>query len=196
MNEAPPNTQLYLAATSPFLDEKAISCFESVIDHFHPAAFRIDFVDKAQSRRQCDAIHARCADIGIALMLTDWVDGVALLGCDGVHISSHTFPIAEIKKKLISDTQLGVSCGGSRDAAMQAGEAGADYVAIDADQTELAAWWMEMAELPLVCENIKTARETEELISLGVDFLFLRLDFNASFSDLRAQLAALGIKGR
>ncbi len=113
-----------------------------------------------------------------------------------MHISNASGPINIIRKRLPDYTQLGVFCGGSRDAAMQAGEAGADYIAINADQTDLAAWWMEMTELPLVCENIETADEVEALTRLGVDFLLLRLDFNAPFATLCAQLAALGIQGR
>ncbi|XAO71415.1 MAG: thiamine phosphate synthase [Acetobacteraceae bacterium] len=196
MHDATIKTELYLAATSSFSSRDALSCFESVLDHYQPAAFRVDFDGETQIRQQVEAIRAPCLQNNVALMPKDWPEGVAALGCDGVHISNASGPIDMIRRRLSADTQLGVFCGGSRDAAMQAGEAGADYIAIDADQTDLAAWWMEMTELPLVCENIRTADEVEALTRLGVDFLLLRLDFNAPFATLCAQLAALGIQGR
>ncbi|WP_394819074.1 thiamine phosphate synthase [Sorlinia euscelidii] len=149
-----------------------------------------------QSEKPDCSLQAHCLQTNIALMLKDWPEGVASLGCDGVHISNASNPVDMLRKRLPADTQLGVSCGESGDAAMQAGEAGADYIAINANQTDLAAWWMEMTELPLVCENIETADEVEALTRLGVDFLFLRLDFNAPFATLCAQLSALGIQGR
>lgn len=196
MHDAAIKTELYLAAAAPFAGRDALSCFESFLDLYRPAAFRVDFDGEAQIRQQVEAIQAHCLQADIALMLKDWPEGVAALGCDGVHISNASSPIDRIRKRLPADTQLGVFCGESRDAAMQAGEAGADYIAINADQTDLAAWWMEMTELPLVCENIGTADEVEALTRLGVDFLFLRLDFNAPFATLCAQLSALGIQGR
>ncbi|UYH51305.1 thiamine phosphate synthase [Candidatus Kirkpatrickella diaphorinae] len=196
MHDAIMKTELYLAATLPFSSHDALTCFTSILDRYQPAAFCVDFDGEAQIRQQVEAIRETCLQNNVALMLKDWPEGVAALGCDGVHISNASGPIDMIRKRLPADTQLGVFCGGSRDTAMQAGEAGADYIAINADQTDLAAWWMEMTELPLVCENIETANEVEALTRLGVDFLLLRLDFNAPFATLCAQLSALGIPGR
>jgi thiamine-phosphate pyrophosphorylase len=78
---------------------------------------------------------------------------------------------------------LGVTCKGSRDLAMQAGEDGADYVAFGAFypsttkevtrllDPEVLAWWSEMMELPSCAIGGITPENCAPLVRAGTDFL-------------------------
>ena len=86
-------------------------------------------------------------------------------------------------RKLLGEGQLGVSCYDSRDAAMVAGELGADYVAYGAffpsatkrtdtrADPELLRWWSEMMELPVVAIGGITPENCRPLVEAGADFL-------------------------
>jgi thiamine-phosphate pyrophosphorylase len=86
-------------------------------------------------------------------------------------------------RKILGDLQLGVSCYDSRDLAMSAGEAGADYVAfgsffgsptkattIRAD-VDLLSWWSELMEPPCVAIGGITAANCAPLVQAGANFL-------------------------
>ena len=80
------------------------------------------------------------------------------------------------------DAMLGVTCKGSRDLAMQAGEDGADYVAFGAffpsgtkDVTrfidpEILHWWSELMELPCCAIGGITAENCAPLVQAGRGF--------------------------
>ena len=60
--------------------------------------------------------------------------------------------IKKIRSK-IGDIALGVLCA-TRDEAMRAGEAGADYIGFDGENAkELTEWWAELFNLPCVDFN-------------------------------------------
>ena len=82
------------------------------------------------------------------------------------------------------DLTLGVSCHGSRDLAMTAGEAGADYVAFGAffrsgtkteaeieAEPEVLTWWSDVMELPTVAIGGITRSNCGPLVRAGADFL-------------------------
>lgn len=108
------------------------------------------------------------------------IDGDAALaaasGCDGAHVADPD--AAAAARRVLGDLQLGVFCGASRDAAMRAGEAGADYVAFgpffadDGTQdTEPVSWWSSLMELPVVAEGAIDATNCAALVRAGADFL-------------------------
>ena len=68
---------------------------------------------------------------GVAVILNDRPDLAVALGCDGAHVGQDDTP-AVIARKVLGELTLGVTCHDSRDLAMEAGEAGADYVAFGA----------------------------------------------------------------
>ncbi len=97
----------------------------------------------------------------VAFLLNDRPDLAVRSGCDGAHVGQDDLKAADARK-LLGDLMLGVTCHDSRDLAMQAGEAGADYVAFGAfyptttktpptmADPDLLRWWSEMMELPCV----------------------------------------------
>ena len=71
-------------------------------------------------------------DRGIAFIMNDRPDLAVELECDGVHVGEEDMPYAEARRLLGADHIVGVTCGASRDRAITASEACADYVAFGA----------------------------------------------------------------
>jgi thiamine-phosphate pyrophosphorylase len=119
----------------------------------------------------------------VALILNDRPDLVADTGCDGAHVGAEDTAPAEARKILGPKLQLGVSCYDSRDLALSAGEAGADYVAFGAffpsetketglrADLDLLAWWSDIMELPVVAIGGITADNCAPLVRAGANFL-------------------------
>ena len=77
------------------------------------------------------------------------------------------------RAKLGATAIVGAACGASRHAAMSMGEAGADYVSIDAGLVE---WWAGLFEVPCVAAEPVTPEDAEPLIAAGADFIRPALD--------------------
>lgn len=119
----------------------------------------------------------------VALILNDRPDLALKAGADGAHVGADDMDPATARRLLGPDLQLGVSCYDSRDRAMRAGEAGADYVAFGAFHPsptkttgfvatpELLAWWSELMELPVVAIGGITAENCGPIVRAGADFL-------------------------
>lgn len=125
----------------------------------------------------------RAQDRGVAVLINDRPDLAIELGADGVHIGQQDMPYAKARKLIGEDGIVGVTCHDSRHLAMEAGEAGADYVAFGAfyptetkdpkakAEVELLTWWQEMMELPCVAIGGITAENARPLVTAGADFL-------------------------
>ncbi|WP_428536272.1 thiamine phosphate synthase [Rhodopila sp.] len=133
--------------------------------------------------RAIDALRPVCQARGVALLLNDRADRVRQTGCDGAHVGQDDMPAQQARRLLGPDLTLGVTCKGSRDLAMQAGEDGADYVAFGAFypsttkavtnllDPEILRWWSEMMQLPSCAIGGITAANCAELVRAGADFL-------------------------
>ena len=130
-----------------------------------------------------DVLFPIAAARGVALILNDRPDWAAKYGCDGVHVGQDDMPCAEARKIMGKDRTVGVTCHDSRHLAMEAAEAGADYVAFgaffptttkDATATadpEILRWWSDLAELPSVAIGGITAENCAPLVQAGADFM-------------------------
>jgi thiamine-phosphate pyrophosphorylase len=118
-----------------------------------------------------------------SLLLNDRPDLVTRLDCDGVHIGQEDGTVAAARKLLGRDRIVGVTCHASRDLAMTAAEAGADYVAFGAffpsstKQTrhtpdlEILSIWQETMLTPCVAIGGITADNCRPLVAAGADFI-------------------------
>src|SRR6202012_2516349 len=79
-----------------------------------------------------DALSPIAQARGVAVILNDRPDLAARLGCDGVHVGQDDASYAEARRVVGKDRMVGVPCHDSRHLAMEAAEAGADYVAFGA----------------------------------------------------------------
>jgi len=123
--------------------------------------------------------HAR----GVAVILNDRPDLAARLGCDGVHVGQDDAPYAEARRLVGRDRMVGVTCHDSRHLAMEAAEAGADYVAFGAffptttkdaktrPEPVILTIWQETMEVPCVAIGGITPENARGLAAAGADFL-------------------------
>jgi thiamine-phosphate pyrophosphorylase len=122
-------------------------------------------------------------DAGAAFILNDRPDLAAKLDADGVHVGQEDASYAQARAAMGRDKIVGVTCHDSRHLAMQAAEAGADYVAFGAfyptrtkdpktsAAPELLEIWSETTETPCVAIGGITVENAEPLVRAGADFL-------------------------
>lgn len=145
--------------------------------------FRVKGVDEHEAARLADPLQRICADREVAFIVNDSVALAKRLGADGVHLGQDDGSIAEARQRLGREAQIGATCHASRHLAMEAGEAGADYVAFGAffptttkqvehhAEPELLTWWQTLFELPCVAIGGITAANAAPLVRAGADFL-------------------------
>jgi thiamine-phosphate pyrophosphorylase len=144
---------------------------------------RLKTVDDDTIRRAADLLRPIVQAAGTAFILNDRPDLAAELGCDGVHVGQEDAPYAEARRLMGQDRIVGVTCHDSRHLAMEAAEAGADYVAFgaffptrtkdpktQADPDILRAW-SESTVVPSVAIGGITVQNAPLLIEAGADFL-------------------------
>ena len=129
------------------------------------------------------ALHLITQAHGVALILNDRPDLAAALGCDGVHIGQDDASYAEARRLMGPDRIVGVTCHDSRHLAMEASEAGADYVAFGAffptttkeasthAEPDILEIWQEVMSTPCVAIGGVTVENCAPLIEAGADFL-------------------------
>ncbi len=119
---------------------------------------------------------AELQGLGLAVLVADVEPRiVSRLRADGLHISNTEFAIVDLRMSLPRDSMVGLDCGTSRHAAMEASEQGADYVAFHQHaQTigePLIGWWNDIAEIPAVPLDPVTLDELAKLKPQKPDFL-------------------------
>jgi thiamine-phosphate pyrophosphorylase len=122
-------------------------------------------------------------DAGAAFLVNDRPDLADLLDADGVHVGQSDASILEARRRLGPDRVVGVTCHASRHLAMEAGEAGADYVAFGAfyptatkappeyATSDILTWWQDLFEIPCVAIGGITTDSAAALVTAGADFL-------------------------
>ena len=134
-------------------------------------------------RRATEILCRVAQDRDVAFIMNDRADLAAELGCDGVHVGQEDMPYADARQLVGDDAIVGVTCKASRELALEAGDAGADYVAFGAFFTsttkqittpadpEILSWWQEMMTVPCVAIGGITVENCETVIESGADFL-------------------------
>jgi thiamine-phosphate pyrophosphorylase len=120
---------------------------------------------------------------GVAFIVNDRPDLAKKLDADGVHVGQEDASYAEARALLGPDKIVGVTCHASRHLAMEAAEAGADYVAFGAfyptatkeakahAEPEILTWWQEIMQIPCVAIGGITVANSGLLVEAGADFL-------------------------
>lgn len=120
---------------------------------------------------------------GAAFILNDRPDLAARMGADGVHVGQEDAPLAAARAAMGPDRIVGVTCHNSKHLAIEAAEAGADYVAFGAffptatkeaktrADIEILRWWAETMVVPSVAIGGITVQNAKPLIEAGADFL-------------------------
>lgn len=134
-------------------------------------------------RRATEALMPLAHARDVAFIVNDRPDLAAELGADGVHVGQTDTSYAEARKIVGADRIVGVTCHASRHLAMEAGEAGADYVAFGAfyetdtktpisrAEPEILTWWSQTFVVPCVAIGGITVQNAAALVRAGADFL-------------------------
>jgi thiamine-phosphate pyrophosphorylase len=145
--------------------------------------FRVKDMDQHEAARLAEPLQEICAARDVAFIVNDSVALAKRLGADGVHLGQDDGDVGEARQLLGRDAQIGVTCHDSRHLAMEAGEAGADYVAFGAffatttkevkhiAEPEILTWWQELFELPCVAIGGITPENCGKLVKAGADFI-------------------------
>jgi thiamine-phosphate pyrophosphorylase len=145
--------------------------------------FRAKGLEPHEAARLAEPLQAICAARDVAFIVNDDVALAKRLGADGVHLGQDDGDPREARRELGPNAQIGVTCHASRHMAMEAGEAGADYVAFGAfyptttktvehqAEPEILEWWQGMFELPCVAIGGITVENARALVDAGADFL-------------------------
>ncbi len=120
---------------------------------------------------------------GVAVILNDRPGLAAELGCDGVHVGQSDASVASARRIMGKSAMIGATCHDSRHLAMEAAEAGADYVAFGAffptttketthrPEPDILTVWQETMEIPCVAIGGITVETAGDLARAGADFV-------------------------
>ena len=145
--------------------------------------FRVKDVNEHEAARLAEPLQRICADREVAFIVNDSMGLAKRIGADGVHLGQQDGDAREARTLLGPSAQIGVTCHDSRHLAMEAGEAGADYVAFGSffptttkdvrhhPDPSILSWWATLFELPCVAIGGITPENGRTLVEAGADFL-------------------------
>ena len=149
------------------------------------AAFqlRVKEIDERELARLAEPLQRICADALVAFIVNDSMNLAKQLGADGVHLGQSDGDVREARALLGPSAQIGKTCHDSRHFAMEAGEAGADYVAFGAfyptttkpsdyrPDPSILTWWSTLFEIPCVAIGGISPDNARPLVEAGADFI-------------------------
>jgi thiamine-phosphate pyrophosphorylase len=149
------------------------------------AAFQLRVKGRSENdlARLAEPLQRICADSDVAFIVNDSMALAKRIGADGVHLGQSDGDVGEARALLGPSAQIGKTCHDSRHLAMEAGEAGADYVAFGAfyptttkpseyrPDPSILTWWSTLFEIPCVAIGGITPDNAKPLVDAGADFL-------------------------
>ncbi len=180
-----PSCRLYLI-TPPALEPRAFAReLAAALDAGDVACLQLRLKGAADGAvlRAAELLMPVCARRDVAFLVNDRPDLAQKAGADGVHVGQEDASYAESRRLLGADKIVGVTCHASRNFALEAAEAGADYVAFGAffptetkaaktrADPEVLRWWSEIMTVPCVAIGGITVENCAPLVGAGADFL-------------------------
>ena len=184
--ERPRSAECQLYLVSPVAIDAAFDDrLKSALDAGPAPAFQLRLKDVADDEilRAAERLLPICAARDAAFILNDRMDLAKRCAADGVHLGQQDGDPRAARALLGPSAQIGVTCHDSRHLAMEAGEAGADYVAFGAffptrtketthrPDPSILTWWSTLFEIPCVAIGGITAENGRVLVEAGADFL-------------------------
>ncbi len=182
--EPRPPCQLYLISP-PAIDDRFVESLSAALRNDCVAAFqlRIKGIEEHAIARLAPPLQQACAERDVAFIVNDSIALARRLGADGVHLGQGDGDPREARHVLGRDAQIGVTCHNSRHLAMEAGEAGADYVAFGSfyptgtkdveyfAEPEILRWWTLISPIPCVAIGGITPENVSPIVAAGADFV-------------------------
>jgi len=183
-NRRGPSCQLYLISP-PAIDDGFAEQLRAALNSETVAAFqlRLKGLDDDAIALAAQPLQRICADHDIAFIINDSMALAKQLGADGVHLGQGDGDPRDARALLGPSVQIGMTCHDSRHLAMEAGEAGVDYVAFGAfyptttketthqPEPSILSWWTTLFELPCVAIGGINTRNAAPLVEAGADFI-------------------------
>lgn len=182
--------RLYLISPPRIQLGEFVKQLETAVTSGDVAAFqlRLKEVDDATIIAAAKTLLPICRAQGVAFILNDRPDLAADLKLDGLHLGQDDMNITEARKIVGNEMIIGVSCHDSGHLAMEAGEAGADYVAFGAfypttsksaeklaqygtPTIDLLQWWATYTVVPSVAIGGMTPDNCGAQVAAGADFI-------------------------
>jgi thiamine-phosphate pyrophosphorylase len=161
--------QIYLVTPPEFELDVFPDRLAAVLDGVDVACVRLSLATRDEDRiaRAADALRVVAHARDVAIVIESHLLLVERHGLDGVHLTDGARTVRHARKELGGDAIVGAFCRTSRHEGMNAGEAGADYVAfgplglsplgdgavVDFDLFE---FWSAAIEVPVVAEGALT----------------------------------------
>ena len=179
------NCRLYLI-TPPRLEPRAFAeTLKRALSGGDVASLQLRLKDATDNdiMRAGDLLLPIAQRANVAFILNDRPDLAYKLGADGVHVGQEDATYADARALLGPKRIVGVTCHNSRHLAIEAAEAGADYVAFGAfyptatkepktrAEPDILQWWSELMVVPSVAIGGITVENAPPLIEAGADFL-------------------------
>jgi thiamine-phosphate pyrophosphorylase len=145
--------------------------------------YRVKGLDQHEAARLAGPLLEICRARDVAFIVNDDMALAKRLGAEGVHLGQGDGDPREARALLGPAAQIGITCHDSRHLAMEAGEAGADYVAFGAffptstkatthrPDASILSWWSRLFEIPCVAIGGITPENGRALVEAGADFL-------------------------
>lgn len=184
VRERRPACQLYLISPAAidmgFADQLARALAAGPVAAFQ---LRLKGIDEHSIAALAEPLQRVCADADVAFIINDSIALAKRLGADGVHLGQSDGDPREARQVLGREAQIGVTCHDSRHLAMEAGEAGADYVAFGAfyptttkpseyrPEPAILSWWTTLFAAPCVAIGGITPANAAPLVAAGADFI-------------------------
>ena len=173
----PDRPQIYLITPPEFDLDTFPDRLAAVLDSTDIACVRLALAGKDEDmiQRAADACRLVSHARDVAIVIENHLLMVERLGLDGVHLTDGARQVRYVRKELGADAIVGSFCGVTRHEGMNAGEAGADYVAFgpigatplgtgEQVDFDLFDWWSQVIEVPVIAEGALT---TEQVAKFG-----------------------------
>lgn len=177
--------QLYLISP-PAIEPLFADMLKAALDAAPVAAFQLrvkGLESEHELARLAEPLLGVCAERDVAFIVNDSISLAKRVGADGVHLGQGDGDPREAREVLGGDAQIGVTCHDSRHLAMEAGEAGADYVAFGAffhsgtkkaeytADLDIIRWWAALSPIPCVAIGGISAENAAPIVAAGADFI-------------------------
>ena len=180
-----PRTRLYLITPPQFEIAAFIPLMQQALAGGDVAAVQLRMKDVSDDTvlQAGRALKTLVQDADAAFIINDRPDLADKLDADGVHVGQADAAYADARRIMGKDRIVGVTAHNSRHLAMDAAEAGADYVAFGAffpsgtkqpehwAEPEILSIWSETTQTPCVAIGGITSENAAPLVRAGADFL-------------------------
>ncbi len=114
--------------------------------------------------------------LGVAVIVSGEARDATRHGADGIQVDANTHDVAGAREAMGKDRFVGAYAASSRHFAMEAAEAGADYIAFDQNGASVGGepilkWWSDMMEIPAVAFSPVEPEALDTLLPQRPDFI-------------------------